>query len=222
MRPGVFALESAMIIEIAAGVVLGGLVLVLLFKPWFWRLLGVLLILVCGGFVALLLYLWGYGAVVSWVLIAIVMGTIFFGLFGRLMRWIFHARDDPKQVFSSGSYGIDPDFLPPFETEPEADITQNTEKLKRTAINADEIDKIVNILWGRFRAIATGDFYKLEEFVPKDPFLCFIVDVALVWTVIAVKLEIRARPKPTLLKSPVGPLSDQVLRLPTPKSSTTS
>lgn len=91
-------------------------------------------------------------------------------------------------VHSGGNLDVDPEWLDQLSEEDE-EIKPESQKKKRAAVYADEIDKIVDILWNRFQAISTGKLYVLDEFVPKDLFHCFVMDVALVWTVLAENLE---------------------------------
>ena len=92
-------------------------------------------------------------------------------------------------VYSGGNYNLDP-ALPPstLASKSDSQATRN-EKHKRVAIYADEIDKIVDILWNRLRAVSTDEVYFLGEFTPKEKYRCYVVDVALVWTLLALNLK---------------------------------
>jgi hypothetical protein len=92
-------------------------------------------------------------------------------------------------VYSGGNYDVDPQSLPPFSPELDSKVADNSPQHKRVAIYADEIDKIVDILWNRLRAITTDELYILDEFTPKDKYRCWVVDVALIWTILALNLE---------------------------------
>jgi hypothetical protein len=60
---------------------------------------------------------------------------------------------------------------------------------KRDTIEPDVIAKLVEIFQGRLRAISTGELYNFDDLTPNDRFRCFVVDTALVWTVIALRLK---------------------------------
>lgn len=112
-------------------------------------------------------------------------------LTARLLPTLERRRQEILEVaFSGGNYEFDPPSPSPVEPEP---VVEEEKEHKRASIYSDEIDKIVDILWSRFRAISVRKVYVLDEFEPKDWYRCLVVDVALIWTILAVKLEIPPR-----------------------------
>jgi hypothetical protein len=97
-------------------------------------------------------------------------------------------RNVEQVVFDGGNYDVNP---ADYAERPTADEPPPKERsrIKRTAVYADEIDKLVAIFSARLSDIANGRLYRYEPFVPKELFRCVVVDAALLWTRIGMKLD---------------------------------
>jgi len=91
---------------------------------------------------------------------------------------------------SGGSRNAPPKSQASLSTNPTGTTRSNNKDRdpllrKRETIEPNEIAKLVGIFQNRLRAISIGELYNLDDLRPKDRFRCFVVDTALVWTMIA-------------------------------------
>lgn len=89
-----------------------------------------------------------------------------------------------KEVaFSGGSMHLPTSDSPPAEEAPKKPVA------RRDAIYEDEKDRLVDLFSSRLNAVSHGRVYKLDEFEPHSTFRCAIIDAALLWTALGIKLE---------------------------------